>query len=1180
MGRGGTEWDGWDGEGGEKQNMRRMLEDTFGVEDGVILITVSVLIAITVVFDLVEEYLQEHTEQDFKCIIQALYGELTTLGFVGLLLFMIQHVDVDRAIGEAFDFDKKELDELFENIHMVLFMVMCIFLASNVFLAKRAKSVVRTAAEWEQSSFNDADVVRKLGVHMFHEAIGGPLVKYMRWGMKFFTGHLEEYLQRACYACIRLDFIAADLIDSRFDFSLYISIVLGTRVAELVEIPSTTWLAVWITFTAFWLLQGHASNDSRIMNLIIFGLTILVMLDQLHRKLWRIMADHVPEDSTLHRKALAVKISLLQEHYDVSSAAGGRSPDGRSELERMSDVLSRVSIAQKPQSEDSEEEEQPDVFEANSMLTARRKKASSRRVNGASGSSGSYRNARKSSVLTTGSVNILAAEEPADDTQAIREADDEIAPSVATRNSRNSTDLESGEGNTEGTESPGRTRSSSSVFAISKHIKKLRPGRRSGSSPKGSGSGGGGGGGGGAGGEIETDEHEGGGKRPSVTFQDPKNMDAGERAKLLKGGNSTHLRYQATASKAKATANTSGSKEGDFVSRLSPTAAANAAREAHRGRTAARRSSSSSGAGSFRRRQVSTLVSYSSDPKMGAERRSSSRSSPAISGSDMIGSDHMLRSTEGRPYKPTRRSIVQDQDDPSRTPLHDSMLDPENPNVPKYPKVAPKHSTPFGESWEGRPTLGHAERSMVAPHGHNMGGFNMSPKSFRRADSSDMGGSLAAFREPTESDADSDADSMKESEDLVPSPAPQVTDTKTQKKYRRASFAHSVEIDLPAWKDEHGETFDPHSQSFHNLSNAFLQNRIVSTRDDILQKNHFWFGDPHLILFFSRFSTLLAAGQLVCIFSQAGPYLFHLEDGIEDAEGDLGDVEGGEDELVYGGPGNRLAMLPLFVRLIILTLLMVGPILVYLRIPVLIRDLVIVWHVGHRADPLVVAEVVRRQKTQIALRSLRLVTLMKMFAEKHMGETPRTTIKSRKDLALAVEDEHGEMPVSKLSPRDKEDLRAMFHAFDADRKGTVSNQNMIAFLMAIFDGNKEVAMKMCAMIDVNDDGHVEEEEFLDWASMIELNHQEDEEEIQAHMFRMIDTDGSGDITISELSDFMMKFGCEMEDQDLMMIMLDVDEDGNGEVDLEEFRIILEKLIPQEEQRRDMADYDAISISDK
>ena len=30
---------------------------------------------------------------------------------MGLLLFMIQHVDVDSAIGSAFDYDKKELGE-------------------------------------------------------------------------------------------------------------------------------------------------------------------------------------------------------------------------------------------------------------------------------------------------------------------------------------------------------------------------------------------------------------------------------------------------------------------------------------------------------------------------------------------------------------------------------------------------------------------------------------------------------------------------------------------------------------------------------------------------------------------------------------------------------------------------------------------------------------------------------------------------------------------------------------------------------------------------------------------------------------------------------------------------------------------------------------------------------------
>ena len=47
-----ADWDGADGAGG---GFRRGLGGAFGVEDGVILITVSVLIMITVVFDLVEE---------------------------------------------------------------------------------------------------------------------------------------------------------------------------------------------------------------------------------------------------------------------------------------------------------------------------------------------------------------------------------------------------------------------------------------------------------------------------------------------------------------------------------------------------------------------------------------------------------------------------------------------------------------------------------------------------------------------------------------------------------------------------------------------------------------------------------------------------------------------------------------------------------------------------------------------------------------------------------------------------------------------------------------------------------------------------------------------------------------------------------------------------------------------
>ena len=65
---------------------------------------------------------------------------------------------------------------------------------------------------------------------------------------------------------------------------------------------------------------------------------------------------------------------------------------------------------------------------------------------------------------------------------------------------------------------------------------------------------------------------------------------------------------------------------------------------------------------------------------------------------------------------------------------------------------------------------------------------------------------------------------------------------------------------------------------------------------------------------------------------------------------------------------------------------------------------------------------------------------------------------------------------------------------------------------------------MCNMIDADGDGTVTEAEFLDWASCVERCQTDNEEEIITEMFSMIDTDDSGDITISELSEFMMKFG--------------------------------------------------------
>ena len=62
------------------------------------------------------------------------------------------------------------------------------------------------------------------------------------------------------------------------------------------------------------------------------------------------------------------------------------------------------------------------------------------------------------------------------------------------------------------------------------------------------------------------------------------------------------------------------------------------------------------------------------------------------------------------------------------------------------------------------------------------------------------------------------------------------------------------------------------------------------------------------------------------------------------------------------------------------------------------------------------------------------------------------------------------------------------------------------------------------------------------------------------MFRLIDADASGEITVHEMhavvSDLL---GLDLSVEDVFNVVQDIDEDGNGELDLEEFEVLLERF---------------------
>ena len=70
----------------------------------------------------------------------------------------------------------------------------------------------------------------------------------------------------------------------------------------------------------------------------------------------------------------------------------------------------------------------------------------------------------------------------------------------------------------------------------------------------------------------------------------------------------------------------------------------------------------------------------------------------------------------------------------------------------------------------------------------------------------------------------------------------------------------------------------------------------------------------------------------------------------------------------------------------------------------------------------------------------------------------------------------------------------------------------------------------------------------------------DTHELAKDMFELIDADSSGEITVHEMhavvSDLL---GLDLSVEDVFNVVQDIDEDGNGELDLEEFEVLLERF---------------------
>jgi Ca2+-binding EF-hand superfamily protein len=87
-----------------------------------------VLISVTIIFELAKHYLEHNVPPLMANILQAMFGELTVLGFIALYAYFMLRLGVLSWFSMKIYDDPEHLIHLFEDIHFMLFFVMLVFL--------------------------------------------------------------------------------------------------------------------------------------------------------------------------------------------------------------------------------------------------------------------------------------------------------------------------------------------------------------------------------------------------------------------------------------------------------------------------------------------------------------------------------------------------------------------------------------------------------------------------------------------------------------------------------------------------------------------------------------------------------------------------------------------------------------------------------------------------------------------------------------------------------------------------------------------------------------------------------------------------------------------------------------------------------------------------------------------
>ena len=134
-------------------------------------------------------------------------------------------------------------------------------------------------------------------------------------------------------------------------------------------------------------------------------------------------------------------------------------------------------------------------------------------------------------------------------------------------------------------------------------------------------------------------------------------------------------------------------------------------------------------------------------------------------------------------------------------------------------------------------------------------------------------------------------------------------------------------------------------------------------------------------------------------------------------------------------------------------------------------------------------------------------------------------------------------------------LKLCFNLFDVKKQNFLSSDDLDDILRAMgFRPSKEELQEILEEIDEDGSGEIEFGEFCQLCAKF-LVEEPDEETMKAELkeaFRVYDRDGAGFITTGQLREIIAELDPRLTSEDLDGIIDEIDEDGSGTMDFDEF----------------------------